>query len=94
MPRALQHDFAVKTDRIQYPLGFLGVIALLPGSADAPAQCVVAVANSGVAALNFGEPVVGAPAVVGGLLEIILLDELILSSKKQITMNSQPDILT
>ena len=72
---ALQHDFAVGARCVQHPLGFPGVVALLPGSADASAQGVVAVAHSGVAALNFGEPVVGAPAVVGGLLRGLLLDE-------------------
>lgn len=65
---ALQHDFAVGARCVQHPLGFPGVVALLPGSADASAQGVVAVAHSGVAALNFGEPVVGAPAVVSGVL--------------------------
>ena len=44
------------------------MVALLLGSADASAQGVVAVAHSGVAALNFGELVVGAPVVVGGVL--------------------------
>ena len=72
---ALQHDFAVGARCVQHPLGFPGVVAALPGSADASAQRVVAVAHSGVAALNFGEPVVGAPAVVGGLLRGLLLDE-------------------
>ena len=72
---ALQHDFAVGARCVQHPLGFPGVVALLPGSADASAQRVVAVAHSGVAALNFGEPVVGTPAVVGGLLRGLLLDE-------------------
>ena len=72
---ALQHDFAVGARCVQHPLGFPGVVAALPGSADASSQGVVAVAHSGVAALNFGEPVVGAPAVVGGLLRGLLLDE-------------------
>ena len=72
---ALQHDFAVGARCVQHPLGFPGVVALLPDSADASSQGVVAVANSGVAALNFGEPVVGAPAVVNGLLRGLLLDE-------------------
>ena len=72
---ALQHDFAVGARCVQHPLGFPGVVALLPGAADASAQCVVAVAHSGVAALNFSESVVCAPAVVGGLLRGLLFDE-------------------
>ena len=75
MPRALQHDFAVGARCVQHPLGFPRVVALLPGSADASAQGVVAVAHSGVAALNFGESVVGAPAVVGGALGAAFFDE-------------------
>ena len=72
---ALQHDFAVGARCVQHPLGFMGLAGALPGSADASAQGVVAVAHSGVAALNFGEPVVGAPAVVNGLLRGLLLNE-------------------
>ena len=72
---ALQHDFAVGARCVQHPLGFMGLAGALPGSADASAQGVVAVAHSGVAALNFGEPVVGAPAVVNGLLRGLLFDE-------------------
>ena len=56
-----------RVDRgLQYPLGFLGVIALLPATADTPPQRVVAIADEGAAALNFSESVVCAPAVVGG----------------------------
>ena len=72
---ALQHDFAVGARCVQHPLGFMGLACTLPAAADAPAQCVVAVAHSGVAALNFGESVVCAPAVVGGLLRGLLFDE-------------------
>ena len=72
---ALQHDFAVGARCVQHPLGFPGVVAALPGSADASSQRVIAVAHCGAAIAGLKQAVITAPCVANGGCRRLLFDQ-------------------